>query len=178
MLPDTTVVVVVSAGPSPRVVPDLTELSIDDARAAIEGLGLVLEPLPDEFSATVPAGGVARQDPAPSTEVARGSTVSVAISLGPDLVAVPPLANLGVDEARAALEAAGLVLGEVKGDPELRAIPIVVLTTSEADEDILRSYELHANAYVTKPVDFDHFIEVVRMTDDFFVNIVKLPRRA
>jgi DNA-binding NarL/FixJ family response regulator len=53
-----------------------------------------------------------------------------------------------------------------------------VLTTSEADEDILRSYELHANAYVTKPVDFDHFIEVVRMTDDFFVNVVKLPRRA
>jgi CheY-like chemotaxis protein len=70
------------------------------------------------------------------------------------------------------------VLREVKGDPALRAIPIVVLTTSEADEDILRSYELHANAYVTKPVDFDHFIEVVRMTDDFFVNVVKLPRRA
>jgi CheY-like chemotaxis protein len=70
------------------------------------------------------------------------------------------------------------VLSQVKGDPALRAIPIVVLTTSEADEDILRSYELHANAYVTKPVDFDHFIEVVRMTDDFFVNIVKLPRRA
>jgi CheY-like chemotaxis protein len=70
------------------------------------------------------------------------------------------------------------VLREVKGDPALRAIPVVVLTTSEADEDILRSYELHANAYVTKPVDFDHFIEVVRMTDDFFVNVVKLPRRA
>jgi CheY-like chemotaxis protein len=70
------------------------------------------------------------------------------------------------------------VLRQVKGDPALRAIPIVVLTTSEADEDILRSYELHANAYVTKPVDFDHFIEVVRMTDDFFVNVVKLPRRA
>ena len=70
------------------------------------------------------------------------------------------------------------VLRQVKGDPTLRAIPIVVLTTSEADEDILRSYELHANAYVTKPVDFDHFIEVVRMTDDFFVNVVKLPRRA
>ena len=70
------------------------------------------------------------------------------------------------------------VLREVKGDPALRAIPIVVLTTSDADEDILRSYELHANAYVTKPVDFDDFIEVVRMTDDFFVNVVKLPRRA
>ena len=70
------------------------------------------------------------------------------------------------------------VLEEIKKDPELGRIPVVVLTTSAADEDILRSYELHANAYVTKPVDFDHFIEVVRMTDDFFVNIVKLPRRA
>ena len=69
------------------------------------------------------------------------------------------------------------VLREVKGDPVLRAIPIVVLTTSDADEDILRSYELHANAYVTKPVDFDHFVEAVRQTDDFFLNVVKLPRR-
>jgi len=69
------------------------------------------------------------------------------------------------------------VLREVKGDPTLRAIPIVVLTTSEADEDILRSYELHANAYVTKPVELDQFMEVIRMTDDFFVNLVKLPRR-
>ncbi len=70
------------------------------------------------------------------------------------------------------------VLGELKADPGLRTIPVVVLTTSQAQADILRSYELHANAYVTKPVDFDHFIEVVRMTDDFFVNVVKLPRRA
>ena len=69
------------------------------------------------------------------------------------------------------------VLREVKQDPGLRAIPVVVLTTSEADEDILRSYELHANAYVTKPVDFDRFIEAVRLTDNFFMNVVKLPRR-
>jgi CheY-like chemotaxis protein len=68
------------------------------------------------------------------------------------------------------------VLGEVKADPELRSIPVVVLTTSEADEDILRSYHLHANAYVTKPVDFERFIEVVRQIDDFFVTVVKLPR--
>ncbi len=69
------------------------------------------------------------------------------------------------------------VLREVKGDPALRAIPIVVLTTSEADEDILRSYELHANAYVTKPVDFERFIDVVRQIDDFFVTVVRLPSR-
>jgi CheY-like chemotaxis protein len=69
------------------------------------------------------------------------------------------------------------VLEEVKADNGLRTIPIVVLTTSEAEEDILRSYDLHANAYVTKPVDFDRFIEVVRLIDDFFVTVVKLPQR-
>jgi CheY-like chemotaxis protein len=69
------------------------------------------------------------------------------------------------------------VLAEVKGDPELRVIPVVVLTTSKAEEDILRSYDLHANAYVTKPVDFNRFIEVVRQIDEFFVTVVKLPSR-
>jgi CheY-like chemotaxis protein len=68
------------------------------------------------------------------------------------------------------------VLAEIKVDPELRTIPVVVLTTSEAEEDILRSYDLHANAYVTKPVDFERFVEVVRQIDDFFVTVVKLPR--
>jgi len=67
------------------------------------------------------------------------------------------------------------VLEEVKADSDLRTIPIVVLTTSEAEEDILRSYDLHANAYVTKPVDFNRFIEVVRQIDEFFVTVVKLP---
>jgi two-component system response regulator len=67
------------------------------------------------------------------------------------------------------------VLEEVKEDPELRRIPVVILTTSEAEEDILRSYHLHANAYVAKPVDFDQFIKVVRHIDDFFVTVVKLP---
>jgi CheY-like chemotaxis protein len=68
------------------------------------------------------------------------------------------------------------VLRDIKADPELRSIPVVVLTTSEADEDILDSYDLHANAYVTKPVDFDSFIRIVRQIDDFFVTVVKLPR--
>jgi CheY-like chemotaxis protein len=67
------------------------------------------------------------------------------------------------------------VLAEIKSDPELRRIPVVVLTTSEAEEDILRSYNLHANAYVTKPVHFDRFMEVVRQVDEFFVTIVKPP---
>jgi len=69
------------------------------------------------------------------------------------------------------------VLAEVKNDDGLRRIPVVVLTTSKAEEDVLRSYDLHANAYVTKPVDFDRFIEVVRQIDEFFVSVVKLPKR-
>ena len=69
------------------------------------------------------------------------------------------------------------VLQEIKADPDLRRIPVVVLTTSQADEDIVRSYNLHANAYVTKPVDFDRFIAVVRQIDEFFVSVVKLPPR-
>jgi CheY-like chemotaxis protein len=67
------------------------------------------------------------------------------------------------------------VLAEVKADPDLRHIPVVVLTTSAADEDILRSYQLHANAYVTKPVDFDSFIKAIRQIDHFFVSVVRLP---
>jgi CheY-like chemotaxis protein len=69
------------------------------------------------------------------------------------------------------------VLQALKNDDELRRIPVVVLTTSEAEEDVLRSYSLHANAYVTKPVDFDRFIDVVRQIDEFFVSVVRLPGR-
>jgi CheY-like chemotaxis protein len=69
------------------------------------------------------------------------------------------------------------VLAEIKGDDSLATIPVVVLTTSEADEDILRSYELHANAYVTKPVDLDRFIAAVRQIDEFFIDLAKSPRR-
>ena len=70
------------------------------------------------------------------------------------------------------------VLAEVKADETLQQIPVVVLTTSKAEEDVLRSYKLHANAYVTKPVDFDRFIDVVRQIDEFFVSVVKLPHRS
>jgi CheY-like chemotaxis protein len=67
------------------------------------------------------------------------------------------------------------VLAEVKADERLRSIPVVVLTTSEAEEDVLKSYQLHANAYVTKPVDFERFVAIVRQIDDFFVSVVRLP---
>ena len=69
------------------------------------------------------------------------------------------------------------VLAEIKEHPDLRRIPIIVLTTSEAEEDVLRSYDLHANAYVTKPVDFERFLQVIQSIDEFFVTVVRLPRR-
>lgn len=67
------------------------------------------------------------------------------------------------------------VLKEIKSDPRLMTIPIVVLTTSAAEADIVKSYSLHANCYITKPVDLDQFITVVKSIDDFWLTIVKLP---
>jgi CheY-like chemotaxis protein len=67
------------------------------------------------------------------------------------------------------------VLAEMKEDLDLKHIPVVVLTTSEAEQDIIRSYELHANCYITKPVDLDSFIEIVRSIEDFWLTVVKLP---
>jgi CheY-like chemotaxis protein len=69
------------------------------------------------------------------------------------------------------------LLEQIKSDPQLCHIPVVVLTTSAAEEDILRSYRLHANAYVTKPVGFNEFMEVIRQIDRFFVQVVTLPPR-
>ena len=68
------------------------------------------------------------------------------------------------------------VLAELKADPVLKVIPVVILTTSQAQQDVLRSYALHANAYVSKPVDFEAFMEVIRQIDNFFVTVVKLAR--
>jgi len=66
-------------------------------------------------------------------------------------------------------------LQEIKADPKLRRIPVVILTTSKAEEDIFRSYDLHANCYITKPVDLPRFFEVVKNIEDFWMSIVKLP---
>ena len=68
------------------------------------------------------------------------------------------------------------LLETIKSDPDLSLIPVVVLTTSSAEEDILRSYKLHTNAYVTKPVDLDQFMNAVRQIDEFFVQVVRLPQ--
>ncbi|WKN40417.1 response regulator [Tunicatimonas pelagia] len=69
------------------------------------------------------------------------------------------------------------VLEEIKGDEHLKRIPVVVLTTSSAEEDIYRSYKLHANCYITKPLDFDQFSRIVASIEDFWFTIVKLPPR-
>lgn len=70
------------------------------------------------------------------------------------------------------------VLAELKTDPKLRKIPVVILTTSGAVEDVEQSYDLHANLFVTKPVDFDHFTDVVKQIDDFFLTVASLPPSA
>jgi len=67
------------------------------------------------------------------------------------------------------------VLAEVKGDSNLQTIPVVILTTSESEADILKSYSLHANCYITKPVSLDGFLKVVKSIDDFWLTVVKLP---
>jgi CheY-like chemotaxis protein len=67
------------------------------------------------------------------------------------------------------------VLAEIRADPRLHTIPVTILTTSSSDEDVLRSYELHANAYVTKPVGLDEFLHVVREIEDFWFQIVRIP---
>lgn len=117
VVPGTTVVVQVSSGPAPRIVDDLTGLALADATAVLAANDLVVAQLPDEFSPDVPLGGVVRQDPPAGTPLERGSTVSVVVSKGPDIVPVPPLAGLSPSEATSALEAAGLAVGVVKGDP-------------------------------------------------------------
>jgi CheY-like chemotaxis protein len=67
------------------------------------------------------------------------------------------------------------LLERIKRDDDLKRIPVVIMTTSEAEEDIVKSYNLHANCYITKPVGLDQFIQVVKMIEDFWVTIVKLP---
>lgn len=69
------------------------------------------------------------------------------------------------------------VLADMKSDPALCDIPVVVLTTSSAQEDVVASYQLHANAFVTKPVDFDKFVAALRQIDDFFTKVARLPHR-
>ena len=70
------------------------------------------------------------------------------------------------------------VLEEIKTDPDLRRIPVVVLTTSDEEADVLESYNLHANGYITKPIDFEQFHGMIRAIEDFWFGVVRLPKRA
>lgn len=67
------------------------------------------------------------------------------------------------------------VLKEIKADDSLKRIPVVILTTSKSEEDVLRAYDLHANCYISKPVDFNRFMEVVKSVEDFWLTVVRLP---
>lgn len=69
------------------------------------------------------------------------------------------------------------ILADIKEDPALREIPVIVLTTSEAEQDIFRAYKLHANCYLTKPIDVDEFIDKIRSIEDFWLSVVRLPAR-
>jgi eukaryotic-like serine/threonine-protein kinase len=113
----TTVRVISSAGPAPRTIPDLVNSDPAAARSALEVQNLVVAQLPDEFSDVVAAGLVLRTDPPAGSVVARGATVNIVVSKGPDVVAIPALANLTIDQVQAALTAAGLTVGVVTGDP-------------------------------------------------------------
>lgn len=89
-------------------------------------------------------------------------------AIRPDLILLD--LNLPKKDGRA-------VLSEIKADSSLKDIPVVVLTTSEAENDILKSYQLHANCYITKPVDLNKFSAIIRSIEDFWLTIVKLPGR-
>jgi len=115
--PGTTVQIVLSAGPALRVVPDLTGMSVEQATATLDPLGLVLAQLDPEFSDTVASGLIARQDLPKGTSVDRGAVVSVVVSKGQDLVSVPPLGGLTLQQATDTLTSAGLAVGTVSGNP-------------------------------------------------------------
>jgi serine/threonine-protein kinase len=118
----------VSQGPAPRVVPDLTGMSIDSATAALTDIQLSINRGDDQFS-TVAAGGIATQSPAAGESLARGTAVTVAISKGPDLVAVPQLLTLRFDKVGPAVVNAGFVLGTVSGNT--RGFPIAIYVAGQ-----------------------------------------------
>lgn len=118
VIPGTTVSVVLSAGPQPRVVPSLVGLTIDEATVALNVQGLVLAQAEPVFNDSVAAGLIATQDIAAEASVDRGATVTVAVSKGPDVVTIPGLANLTLQQATDALTAAGLAVGTVSGNPD------------------------------------------------------------
>lgn len=122
----TTVQVIASAGPAPRTVPNLTGFSLADATAAVQALDLVIAQAPDEFSDTIPAGQVMRQDPAPDAALQIGATVTVVLSKGRDLVTIPALSGLDYNGVVAALQNAGFTIGTASGDTQQQLTGVAV----------------------------------------------------
>ena len=118
VLPDTVIEVTVSLGPAPRPAPDLTNLTLDEATAALSGVQLVIARGDDEFSDTIEVGRVVTQDPAPAAPVERGGTVTVRVSKGPDLVAFPDLTGQTYPQAQETLAAAGYTVKSLLGTTE------------------------------------------------------------
>lgn len=129
VLPDTAIVVTVSLGPAPRPAPDLTNQTVDEATATLTGLQLVIARGEDEFSSTIEAGRVVAQDPAPTTPVERGGTVTVRVSKGPDLVPIPDLTGLLYPAAQQALADAGFAVNSLLGTTEGVFVSISVAGT-------------------------------------------------
>lgn len=126
VLKGTTVSVVVSAGPAPRTVPDLADMALADAATALRVLGLEIIEAPQEFSNEIGQGRVIRQDPAPGGSAERGSTVTVTVSKGQDLVTLPDLTGLDIAGVEAALVGAGFALDTMQGDPTQTLIAVYV----------------------------------------------------
>ena len=118
VLPGTVIEVVVSQGPEPRPAPDLGNLTLDEATAALDALQLEIAQGEDEFSGTIEVGRVVSQDPPPTTPVDRGGTVTVRISKGPDLVAFPDLAGQTYPQALETLQGAGFTEKSLLGTTE------------------------------------------------------------
>jgi eukaryotic-like serine/threonine-protein kinase len=129
VLPETAIVVNVSLGPAPRPAPDLTNQTVDEATVTLTGLQLVIARGEDEFSNTIEAGRVVSQDPVPTTPVERGGTVTVRVSKGPDLVAIPDLTGLTYPQAQQALTDAGYVVNSLLGTTEGIFVSISVAGT-------------------------------------------------
>jgi eukaryotic-like serine/threonine-protein kinase len=135
VLPGTEVVVVPSQGPQPRIVPNVIGQTLDQARAALEPIGLVVAQAPDEFSNDVLSGGIVRTDPAAGTEVPRGTTVTIVVSKGPDLVSFPAFPSLDLPTVQQVLSEAGLTIASVTGNSA------GALTQASIDGDVVQAGE-------------------------------------
>ena len=149
-------------------------MSVTDRRAPIEIL--LVEDNPDDVTLTVEALNVGKVWN--NLSVARDGVEALGFLRRAGEYADAPVPDIILLDLNLPRKNGRQVLEEIKADEGLRHIPVVILTTSQAEQDILKSYQLYANCYVTKPVDFDEFIEIVHSIEDFWFTVVKLPKGA